>query len=97
LDHDVLQRCANTLDESFNNSYRRWRSGNQIGPLELSIVREGTFDKVMNFAVERGASPAQYKFPRCVNHPQALEIIKAGVVASFLSTATPEATPSLGL
>ncbi|KAG0603026.1 hypothetical protein M758_10G060100 [Ceratodon purpureus] len=94
LDHDVLQRCANKLDESFNNDYRRWRSGNQIGPLELSIVREGTFDKVMHSAVGRGASPSQYKPPRCVNHSQALEIIKAGVEASFLSTSTPEATPS---
>ena len=58
-------------------------------------MREGTFDKVMKAAVERGASPSQYKPPRCVNNPQALEIIKDGAVASFLSTSTPKAASTL--
>lgn len=95
LDYNALQKCTNTLDESFNNSYKKWRSAKQIGPLELSVVREGTFNKVMSLAVGRGASPSQYKPPRCVNHPQALEILKDGVVASFVSTASPTAAANL--
>lgn len=90
LDHDALQKCANTLDASFNIAYRRCRRVDYIGPLELRIVRDDTFNKVMNAAVTRGASPSQYKPPRCVNHPQALEVLKEGTVASFHSTITPE-------
>lgn len=90
LDNDVLQACANKLDESFNSVYRRWRSGNIISPLKLAIVREGTFLKVMKSAVSRGASPSQFKPPRCVNHPQALEILNEGSVALFVSAVTPD-------
>lgn len=94
LDHNMLQDCANTLDQSFNSDYRRWRSGSQIAPLKLDIVKEGTFHMVMNSAVAKGASPAQYKPPRCVNHPQALEILNKEVIASFVSTIIPDPRPS---
>ncbi|KAG0567623.1 hypothetical protein KC19_7G149200 [Ceratodon purpureus] len=85
LDQDVLQKCADLLDASFNYIYQWGRSHGFIGPLELRIVREGTFDKIMNAAVRRGASPSQYKPPRCVNHPQGLEILKEGTIGSFHS------------
>uniref|UniRef100_A0A7I4CJG6 Uncharacterized protein n=1 Tax=Physcomitrium patens TaxID=3218 RepID=A0A7I4CJG6_PHYPA len=93
LDYDVLQHCANTLDANFNSDYRRWRSGHQIGPLELRIVKEGTFNRVMDSAVARGASPSQYKPPRCVNNPHTRQILDDGLVASFHSTITPNPAP----
>lgn len=90
VDYDVLQQCANTLDANFNNSYRQWRSGHVIGPLELRIVKEGTFHRVMELAMSRGASASQYKPPRCVNNPDALQILEGGLVTSFVSTVTPD-------
>jgi auxin responsive GH3 family protein len=88
MDHDVLQRCANALDAGFNFVYQTLRHTDYIGPLELCIVREGTFEQKMNAAVMRGAAPSQYKTPRCVNNPQALKVLKECTVASFHSTHT---------
>lgn len=94
MDHSVLQECANTMDASLNYEYRRWRNGNMIGPLELRIVKEGTFNKVMVLAIERGTSSSTYKPPRCVNHPQSLELLKTETIVSFHSLITPDARPS---
>jgi len=93
LDDNVLQKCANTLDASFNYIYRRWRYKGQIAPLELCIVREGTFLKVMHVAVSKGTAPTQYKVPRCVkNQAQALDVLKEGRIGSYHSTITPQST-----
>ena len=93
LDHKVLQECANTMDASLNHAYRRWRNGDMIGPLELRIVKEGTFNKVMVLAIERGTSLSTYKPPRCVKNPQSLELLKTETLVSFHSAITPDATP----
>ncbi|CAK9208572.1 unnamed protein product [Sphagnum troendelagicum] len=90
LDAEVLQKCTNTLDLSFNPRYRRWRNEGQIGPLELRIVTEGAFKQLMDSAVSRGTSSSQYKTPRHVKSPSsALEILDAAVVATFKSHANP--------
>lgn len=96
MDHDVLQRCANTLDAGFSFAYQNQRRTDYIGPLELRIVKEGTFEqKMSNAAVMRGASPSQYKTPRCISNSQALEVLKQWTVASFHSTATPKSAVKL--
>ncbi len=90
LDAEILQKCTNTLDLSFNPRYRRWRNEGQIGPLELRIVKEGAFNQLMDSAVSRGTSSSQYKTPRHVKSPSsALEILDAAVVATFKSHAKP--------
>lgn len=97
LDKQVLQGCANTLDESFNYLYRVWRSGNRIAPLELRVVKERTFELLMQAAVQRqGTSAMQYKQPRFVsnnNNAAALRILNQGVIISFRSLVNPSAEP----
>jgi auxin responsive GH3 family protein len=86
LDAEVLQKCANTLDISFNHWYKKWRAAGQIGALELRILKEGSFDQLMALAVlSRGISPGQFKTPRCINAPSDLEVLNSLVVATFQS------------
>jgi auxin responsive GH3 family protein len=90
LDAEVLQKCANTLDISFNHLYKKWRAAGQIGALELRILKEGSFDQLMASAVlSRGISPGQYKTPQCIKAPSVLEILNSLVVATFQSHEKP--------
>lgn len=88
MNKEVLQNCANTLDSSLNEVYREWRSNKLIAPLEVRVVKEGTFDRVMELAVSKGTSPLQYKFPRYVNNPGTLDVLNEGVIASIFSEVT---------
>ncbi|XP_057481786.1 probable indole-3-acetic acid-amido synthetase GH3.1 [Actinidia eriantha] len=65
---DTLDRCCLAMEESLNSVYRQGRvADNSIGPLEIRVVKNGTFEELMDYALSRGASINQYKVPRCVN------------------------------
>jgi len=70
-DSDVLGRCCLEMEEALSYSYREGRvATGSIGPLEIRVVRPGTFEEVVDYAViSRGASLRQYKVLRCVTVP----------------------------
>ncbi|XP_061995945.1 jasmonoyl--L-amino acid synthetase JAR6 isoform X2 [Rosa rugosa] len=87
---EVLNECCNCLDKSFVDAgYRSSRKVNGIGPLELRILRKGTFQKVLNHYLAQGSAVNQFKTPRCVgvNNSKVLQILCGNVVRSFTSTA----------
>ena len=89
--HDVLEECCKTLDLSFNFPYLRGRLVGVIGPLELAIVKEGTFARLMNqFVQDKGVGASQYKTPRCIVNPASLKILREDTVATFRS---PDSVP----
>ncbi|CAN1232151.1 Indole-3-acetic acid-amido synthetase GH3.6 [Linum perenne] len=94
----VLEECCLAVEESLNSVYRQGRvSDNSIGPLEIRVVENGTFDKVMDYAISQlGASINQYKTPRCVkqNGPLA-ELLNSRVVSSCFSPKLPNWVPGL--
>ena len=84
---DVLEECCKTLDFSFNFPYLRGRAVGVIGPLELAIVKEGTFARLMNqFVQDRGVGASQYKTPRCIVNPTSLKLLREDTVATFRSS-----------
>ncbi|CAN0914712.1 Indole-3-acetic acid-amido synthetase GH3.6 [Linum grandiflorum] len=94
----VLEECCLTVEESLNSVYRQGRvSDNSIGPLEIRVVENGTFDKVMDYAISQlGASINQYKTPRCVNqHGPLVELLNSRVVSSCFSPKLPKWAPGL--
>ncbi|XP_050206488.1 probable indole-3-acetic acid-amido synthetase GH3.1 [Mercurialis annua] len=91
---EVLSQCCLAMEESFNSVYRQLRAaGNSIGPLEIRIVRNGTFEKLMDYAISRGASIGQYKVPRCVSLTPILELLDSRVVSKHFSPSLPHWTP----
>ncbi|CAD5331563.1 unnamed protein product [Arabidopsis thaliana] len=60
----------------------RFKDGS-IGPLEIRVVRQGTFDSLMDFFISQGASTGQYKTPRCIKSGKALQVLETCVVAKF--------------
>jgi auxin responsive GH3 family protein len=92
--HEVLNRCCLAMEESLNSVYRQGRvADNSIGPLEIRVVKNGTFEELMDYAISRGASINQYKVPRCVNFTPIMELLDSRVVSAHFSPALPRWTP----
>lgn len=90
----VFEDCCLTVEESLNSVYRQGRvSDKSIAPLEIRVVKEGTFDLLMDYALSRGASINQYKAPRCVKFTPIVELLNSSVVHSYFSTQLPQWAP----
>ncbi|CAJ1931759.1 unnamed protein product [Sphenostylis stenocarpa] len=92
--HEVLNRCCLEMEESLNSVYRQCRvADHSIGPLEIRVVKNGTFEELMDYAISRGASINQYKVPRCVNFTPIMELLDSRVVSVHFSKDLPHWTP----
>lgn len=90
----VYEDCCLTVEESLNSVYRQGRvSDKSIGPLEIKIVEQGTFDKLMDYAISLGASINQYKTPRCVKFKPVVELLDSRVVSCYFSPKCPKWVP----
>lgn len=90
----IYEECCLTIEESLNSVYRQCRvSDKSIGALEIKIVENGSFDKLMDFAISNGASINQYKAPRCVNYAPILHLLNSRVVSNYFSPKSPKWSP----
>jgi auxin responsive GH3 gene family len=90
---DVFERCCLEMEEELNAVYRQGRNGDAIGPLEIRVVRGGTFEEVMDYAISRGASINQYKAPRCVSFGPIIELLNSRVLSKHFSPTCPSYNP----
>ncbi|CAL5187835.1 unnamed protein product [Lathyrus oleraceus] len=91
---EVLNKCCLVMEESLNTVYRQGRvADNSIGPLEIRVVKNGTFEELMDYAISRGASINQYKVPRCVSFTPIMELLDSRVVSFHFSPSPPHWTP----
>ncbi|KZV32362.1 hypothetical protein F511_03645 [Dorcoceras hygrometricum] len=90
-DAQLLKECCIAVEEGLDYVYRRCRTNDKsVGPLEIRIVKKGTFEKLMDlFIAQAGASINQYKTPRCVKSQAALNLLNANVTASYFSPRDP--------
>lgn len=94
LDTDIMEQCCSKVEESLDSVYRRCRKkDNSIGPLEIRVVKHGTFDALMDFSVSRGSSVNQYKTPRCIKSEEAINLLDSKVVGRFFSQKVPSWEP----
>ncbi|AEE32336.1 auxin-responsive GH3 family protein [Arabidopsis thaliana] len=90
LEEKVMVKCCSLLEESFDEVYRKNRSKDEcIGPLEIRVVQQGTFDSLMEYFISQGGSIAQYKTPICINSSEALAVLENKVLARFFSEKSP--------
>ncbi|KAH7675848.1 GH3 family protein [Dioscorea alata] len=84
----VLQECCREMDASFADyGYVVSRRTHSIGPLELRLVKDGTFGNILEHYISNGATMSQFKTPRCTNNPVLLRILDHNTVKHFWSTA----------
>ncbi|CAK8535214.1 unnamed protein product [Lathyrus sativus] len=91
----VYEDCCLTIEESLSNYYRQSRVlEKSIGALEIKIVEQGTFEKLMDYAISLGTSINQYKTPRCVKSTAVVELLESGVMAKYFSPKCPQWVPA---
>ncbi|KFK30362.1 hypothetical protein AALP_AA7G251400 [Arabis alpina] len=91
---EVMAKCCLEMEESLNSVYRQSRVADKsIGPLEIRVVQNGTFEELMDYAISRGASINQYKVPRCVSFTPIMELLNSRVVSTHFSPSTPHWSP----
>ncbi|XP_047337729.1 jasmonoyl--L-amino acid synthetase JAR6-like [Impatiens glandulifera] len=89
-DERILGECCDCLDRSFVDAgYVSSRKVRAIGPLELRLVKIGTFQKILDHFLGMGAAFSQYKTPRCVgkSNVEVIRILSSNVVKSYFSSA----------
>uniref|UniRef100_A0ACD6ABW2 Uncharacterized protein n=1 Tax=Avena sativa TaxID=4498 RepID=A0ACD6ABW2_AVESA len=90
---ETLERCCLEMEEALSTVYRQSRvADGSIGPLEIRVVRPGTFEELMDYAISRGASINQYKTPRCITLADMVELLDSRVMSSHFSSALPHWT-----
>lgn len=90
VDAGVMEGCCEAVEGALDAVYRRCRSRDgSVGPLEIRVVKQGTFDALMDFCVSLGSSVNQYKTPRCIKSKEAIELLESRVVGRFFSRNTP--------
>ncbi|KAK6143593.1 hypothetical protein DH2020_023941 [Rehmannia glutinosa] len=86
----VLDQCCLAMEDSLDSEYRRCRvADNSIGPLEIRVVKNGTFEELMDYAISNGASMSQYKVPRCVSSKPIVDLLNSRVVSKHFSQSLP--------
>ncbi|PON80453.1 GH3-like hormone conjugating enzyme [Parasponia andersonii] len=94
IPQSVFEDCCLTVEESLNSVYRQGRvCDKSIGPLEIKLVENGTFDKLMDYALSQGASINQYKAPRCVKSAPIVELLNLRVFSNYFSPKCPSWVP----
>ncbi|PIN00789.1 hypothetical protein CDL12_26711 [Handroanthus impetiginosus] len=88
---EVVKECCIAVEEGLDYVYRRCRTNDRsVGPLEIRVVKSGTFEKLMDlFIAQGGASINQYKTPRCVKSKVALKLLNANVSGCYFSPRDP--------
>ncbi|CAI9781111.1 unnamed protein product [Fraxinus pennsylvanica] len=90
IDAKVLKECCIAMEEELDYIYRRCRTNDKsIGPLEIRVVKPGTFDSLMDLFITQGASINQYKTPRCIKSKAALKLLNNNVSACYFSPRDP--------
>ena len=86
----LLEECCIAVEEELDYIYRRCRANDKsVGPLEIRVVGQGTFEAVMDLFISQGGSMNQYKTPRCIQSATALELLESNVMACFFSPRDP--------
>ncbi|KAL6883687.1 hypothetical protein ACP4OV_011101 [Aristida adscensionis] len=93
----TMEACCLEMEEALNAVYRQCRVADaSVGPLEIRVVRPGTFEVLTDHAIAGGASIGQYKVPRCATAPPIIELLDSRVISSHFSPALPHWTPARG-
>lgn len=68
----VLRRNFSSLEDGLGGVYKLRKGRGEVGPLLVSIVKPGSFNRLLQMATENGAPASQYKPPKIIRN---LEIV----------------------
>eukprot|EP00262_Sarcandra_glabra_P007506 TRINITY_DN20364_c0_g1_i1.p1 TRINITY_DN20364_c0_g1~~TRINITY_DN20364_c0_g1_i1.p1 ORF type:complete len:659 (+),score=50.67 TRINITY_DN20364_c0_g1_i1:248-1978(+) len=78
----VLRRCAASVESSLGSIYNVQRTRGDLGPLEIAVVKSGSFDNLLQMAVENGAPANQYKPPRILRNQNIVDLMRKSIIVT---------------
>uniref|UniRef100_A0A1D1YDG0 Putative indole-3-acetic acid-amido synthetase GH3.6 n=1 Tax=Anthurium amnicola TaxID=1678845 RepID=A0A1D1YDG0_9ARAE len=79
----VLKSACQFLETSLGSVYKVKRTRGDLGPIEIAIVKPGSFNDLARVAVENGAPANQYKPPKILRNRNFVDFLKASVTLSI--------------
>jgi auxin responsive GH3 gene family len=74
------------MEETLNNVYKQCNDRDKsIGPLKIHVITEGTFNKLMDYAINQSVSINQYKVSQCVRPSPIIKLLDAKVQGNYFS------------
>ncbi|XP_039026557.1 indole-3-acetic acid-amido synthetase GH3.17-like [Hibiscus syriacus] len=89
LDPMIMVECCCKMEESLSLTYKIYRREDSIAALEIRVVKQGSFEALMDYYVSQGAALNQYKGSSCIKSKDAIKILDSRVIARFFSTKKP--------
>ncbi|PPS04668.1 hypothetical protein GOBAR_AA15985 [Gossypium barbadense] len=89
LDPKIMVECCTRMEESLHYTYKIYRKRNIIAALETRVVKQGSFEALMDYYVSKGTSLSQYKKPNCIKSEEALKILDSRVIGKYFSPKSP--------
>ncbi|KAL6955222.1 hypothetical protein U1Q18_046347 [Sarracenia purpurea var. burkii] len=78
----VLRKCCSCLEDGFGSIYKLMRAKGEVGPMLLYLVKPGSFDKILQVAIESGAPASQYKPPKIIRNHKIVDLME---VSTFVT------------
>ncbi|TYI85915.1 hypothetical protein E1A91_D04G030100v1 [Gossypium mustelinum] len=89
LDPKIMVECCSRMEESLHYTYKIYRKRNIIAALEIRVVKQGSFEALMDYYVSKGTSLSQYKKPSCIKSEEAVKILDSRVIGKYFSSKSP--------
>ncbi|TYI40521.1 hypothetical protein ES332_A02G168700v1 [Gossypium tomentosum] len=89
LDPKIMVECCSRMEESLHYTYKIYRKRNIVGALEIRVVKQGSFEALIDYCVSKGTSLSQYKKPSCIKSEEALKILDSRVIGKYFSPKSP--------
>ncbi|KAG8502574.1 hypothetical protein CXB51_000015 [Gossypium anomalum] len=90
LDRTIMAECCSRMEVSLGFIYRLYRKENAIAALEMKVLKQGSFEALMDYYVSQGASLSQYKGSSCIKSKEAIKILDSRVMVRFFSPKKPK-------
>lgn len=78
----LLKRCCLSPEDGLGSIYKMERKRGEISPLTVSIVKSGSFDRLLQVAIENGTSPSHYKPPKIIRNIAIVELLEGCVLVT---------------
>ncbi|KAF2314917.1 hypothetical protein GH714_037166 [Hevea brasiliensis] len=79
---ESLKWCCSSLEKGLGGIYKVQRDRGEIGPLLVYIVKPGSFDRILQMAVENGAPASQYKPPKIIRNSRVIGVMESSALVT---------------
>ena len=81
----LLRRNFSSLEDGLGGVYKMRKGRGEVGPFLVSIVKPGSFNRLLEMAIENGAPASQYKPPKIIRNPGIVDFMEGSALVTVSS------------